>query len=635
MNYITWLCIFTTTSIGTFGQTRLDSLKTLLSNVAEPTRSDARLLSEIAYEYFNAKIYDSALSYYKSALAHPKNVDDRPLIGHINLGIGVIYNSTGKFDSSIHYYNKALQDFTYVRDTTNAITTELNLSIAYKNIGLYNESLTSALAVLSRLESNKPTPALASIYNNIGTLYLRTKTYKEAEKMYRLSLRTQLEFGAKAEVSKAYNNLGELFITTRQYDSARTNLERSARIKRELRDTKGLARTLNNIGRVEMLTGNNGSASRQFNEVLAMQEQIDDPVGMIEVLNNLGELHLSLQRPDQARKYLQRSEALIQKAGTPEYLRQNLELQIKADRMAGDPEAGIRHLQALIIIKDSLLSEDKARSLQAMQIRYETEKKEQQINLLQQREQINNAILRNNQILIVALVVGLLLATSVGVLVYINLRNARSSKRHIELLLEEQRHRIKNNLQTLASIFNLQTHHYTDSNMIMEARNSESRVHAMALLHEKLYSHGSDNNVELKDFITELADKLVSIYGFKTDNLKLEIQIDQTTIDIDKAMALGLIIQELVCNAFKYAFDNIEHPHLEVVASISGKHDITVTVSDNGVGLDENFRSRSHGLGLVDALVEQLRGKIEVIRGKGTTFKITFPIIPVWKKHSF
>lgn len=110
--------------------------------------------------------------------------------------------------------------------------------------------------------------------------------------------------------------------------------------------------------------------------------------------------------------------------------------------------------------------------------------------------------------------------------------------------------------------------------------------------------------------------------------------MDEIHLDIDKALPLSLIIQELVSNAFKYAFDGENAPKLSVSIHLRANGELITTVSDNGVGMDVNKTRLSQGFGLVEAFVAQLDGKLQVKTAKGTTFSISFPLTPIWKRHA-
>jgi two-component sensor histidine kinase/Tfp pilus assembly protein PilF len=638
MKHLIWLCIFHLNCLNLFGQSSTDSLRVLLlkARSEEKAIDIQRHSSRLAWLYLNKNENDSAIKYYNESLNAIPHGTEIALQGNILHGLGAIFDARGKFDSCIHYYKAALDKLQLANDTSNALTVELRLSIAFKNVGLYEESLAGALHVISSINPSDNSLLRGSCYNTIGSVYTRTRDFHKALEYYRLALENRKLNNQVADVARIHNNIGELFILTRQYDSATHNLQRAADIKHELKDIKGLARTLNNLGKVSMLTGNLDGAALQFKQSQEIQKDIDDPVGMIELLNNVGELNILTKQLRAAESNLRQSEVIILRAGTPEYLRQNLELRVRLDRERRDFASGMMHLGQLSEIKDSLLNEEKNRSMQAMEIRYETLKKEQQIAMLEQGEEINQTRIRNNQFMIGILILGLVLVAAVGALVYVNFRNARAAAQRIGLLLADMRHRNKNNLQTLASIFHLQARHFTDLNMAFEARSSESRVHAMSLLHEKFYSVSEGNSIDLRKYVTDLVNQVVDIYGFRTRALSLTIDIDDIQLDIDKALPLSLIIQELVSNVFKYAFIHEPDPSLTVEIKVSPKGDqIATTISDNGVGLNSPETSSSQGLSLVEDFTTQLDGKFQVKSEKGVTFIISFPITPSWKKHLY
>jgi two-component sensor histidine kinase/tetratricopeptide (TPR) repeat protein len=632
MKTLVWIWVFLSVFKFCNGQNEIDSLRGLLhsSNLSQKAHSD--VTARLAWLFSNQSQSDSALLYYRKALAGPYQDPNRGWWAAMYSGIGSCHIGQGRLDSAAIYYRKALSDFKKVNDQEQIALTSISLSAVFRNQGLYEEALQQAIFAMKIFESRGPSNSLAQCYNTTAIIYAKIKIYSEAATYYRKAIGLFKKTDS-ANLAKSYNNLGWLFTLTHQYDSARVNLTRAANLKRHLNDTKGLARTINNLGKVSILTGDLAGAAKELGQSFAIQQEVDDPSGMIEVLNNLGELSLLKFEYKRSERYLLDAEKVILKTGTPEYLRQNLELQVRLARARKDYANGMLLMDRLMIIRDSLLNDEKTKSLQAMHIRYQTEKKEQQIALLQQQEEISVAKIRNGRMLIGALVVGLLLVAAIGTLIYVNLRNARAAKARIELLLAETRHRIKNNLQTLASIFHLQTRHYTDHEMVLEARSSESRVHAMSILHEKFYNAEADHIINTRAYITDLVYKLVDIYGVRARQLRLSLHVDEIELDIDKALALSLIIQELVCNAFKYAFDHRPDPHLTVSIRLR-RDEVVATVKDNGIGLNDYSIQTSHGFSLVDALVTQLDGKMEYDNSDGTTFIIQFPTTQ-WKKRLF
>jgi len=194
------------------------------------------------------------------------------------------------------------------------------------------------------------------------------------------------------------------------------------------------------------------------------------------------------------------------------------------------------------------------------------------------------------------------------------------------LLLREIHHRVKNNLQIIISLTNLQMRTLENPEMKQILAETRNRVRAMSLVHEKLYMSENLSSIDLADYTKYLATQLFSFYGVDYLRVALKTDIEKVPLDIDTAIPLGLVLNELISNALKHAF----HDGRNGTLSISGHIDrdlMTVIVEDDGVGMPSGFdwkNSESLGLRLVNSLVDQLEGTIEKGTGEGTMFIITF-----------
>lgn len=198
-----------------------------------------------------------------------------------------------------------------------------------------------------------------------------------------------------------------------------------------------------------------------------------------------------------------------------------------------------------------------------------------------------------------------------------------------ELLLREIHHRVKNNLQIVASLFRLQLRQIDDPKALAILHDSENQISAMALVHKTLYQPKSLTRIYFRDFIRELSLNLFESYGVDPERIMLKTNLVAATMDIDTVTPCGLIINELVTNALKYAFPGGRKGEVAITLEKPGGQDeFLLIVSDNGVGLPEGLdirRSNSLGLQLVMNLTErQLRGRLEVVRKNGTEFRIWF-----------
>ncbi|ACB51228.1 two-component sensor histidine kinase [Crocosphaera subtropica ATCC 51142] len=196
-----------------------------------------------------------------------------------------------------------------------------------------------------------------------------------------------------------------------------------------------------------------------------------------------------------------------------------------------------------------------------------------------------------------------------------------------EVLLREIHHRVKNNLQVICSLLNLQARSVEDTQIKELLRESQNRVRAMSLVHEKLYRSENIASINLADYLQDLAKNIANAYKNVTTKINLKTDINPMIfLTIDIAVPCGLIINELISNAYKYAFAPGTQGEITLQAMMNNEQSIILTVKDNGKGLPKDFdldQVKTLGLQLVKTLTNQLRGQIILGNKQGTHFKIT------------
>lgn len=202
-----------------------------------------------------------------------------------------------------------------------------------------------------------------------------------------------------------------------------------------------------------------------------------------------------------------------------------------------------------------------------------------------------------------------------------------SSIREKEFLIKEIHHRVKNNLQIVSSLLNLQAESISDSDAREKYTESIGRIKSMAIIHELLYRSKDLSNIRIRDYLEELVSFISNTYNDNRQiGVRLRVDIEHKHINLDKAIPCGIIINELLSNAFKYAFTEKEGGRVDV-EFIEENGQYTLRVSDNGVGLSsavDIHHSDTLGLQLINSLVEQLAGAMRIDRKKGTSFVISF-----------
>jgi PAS domain S-box-containing protein len=215
-----------------------------------------------------------------------------------------------------------------------------------------------------------------------------------------------------------------------------------------------------------------------------------------------------------------------------------------------------------------------------------------------------------------------------------NIEELKRSKQHLEaslaekeVLLKEVHHRVKNNLQVIASLLRLQSEALPDGRMADVVRESQRRVESMALIHEQLYESGDLRSIDLAAYTDVLAQNLFRAYGDPA-RIRLRVVIQHAELAIDEAIPCGLILNELISDAFKHAFPADKAGEVAITGQLDAGDQVRIEVRDTGVGIPESvdFRKpKSLGLEIVNILTRQLNGKLELERGSGTLFRLTFP----------
>jgi PAS domain S-box-containing protein len=205
-------------------------------------------------------------------------------------------------------------------------------------------------------------------------------------------------------------------------------------------------------------------------------------------------------------------------------------------------------------------------------------------------------------------------------------KELKQSLKEKEMLLKEIHHRVKNNLMVISSLLNLQSKYIKDKTALNVFRESQNRAKSMALIHERLYRSKDLKRIDFGDYIRTLAIDLFHTYVPDPNRIKLNLNLENIMVDINTAVPLGLIVNELVTNSMKHAFGGGESGEIKV-QFYSEDENLVLKVSDNGIGFpgDLDFKKTSSlGLQLVNSLTNQIDGEIELNRTKGTEFKITF-----------
>jgi two-component sensor histidine kinase len=276
---------------------------------------------------------------------------------------------------------------------------------------------------------------------------------------------------------------------------------------------------------------------------------------------------------------------------------------------------------------------EKEKEVNRLQIKFDSKEKDHQISQLERQQMKDDLLAKEKELStrktlfwIYLSVIILILSLVFILIVYARTRNFSRRQNQLleerEILLKEVHHRVKNNLQIVSSLLNLQGELSDNLNPQEVLIQSQNRIQSIAIIHEKLYQSSSLANVKLDAYIQELIHYLRDSYDLNAKGIEIRSSVDSISIDLDQIVPCGLIINELITNSIKHAFVN---EGTITINGIAKDGEITLDIIDNGNGFPENFelsKSNSLGLKLAKGLTRQLKGSLEIIEGSGAHFRL-------------
>ena len=247
--------------------------------------------------------------------------------------------------------------------------------------------------------------------------------------------------------------------------------------------------------------------------------------------------------------------------------------------------------------------------------------------MLKKDNKIKDLQLSNTRLLSIAMVIICLLTVIILLIFYKKFRIKKKSDEEKEILLKEIHHRVKNNMQIILSILNLQARKANDAKITDFVKEGESRIQSMAIIHEKLYQSDNLADISFNEYINQLVEFIYQVYNVDKKKIPYAIDARNIHLDINTAVPLGLIVNELVCNSLKHGFKEKENGSISIQLDQLQLKEYKLTITDTGDGLPENFdikKASTLGLKLIQTLTRQINGTLEIGDGSGSMFSIYF-----------
>lgn len=590
------LCLAALVPNWAISQTRLDSLSSLLGQ-AKTDSVRASLECSIADEYLRRGICDLSIQHYTSAISYSRSVDNRAKQAYALAGIGEAYRIVDKPDLAI-------------------------------------ENFTASIKLYEQL--NQP-QNVAGIFNVLIELFMRQGDINSAISYANKSRAILTSSPDKARLAQLYTHIGRIFNNYKEYDSAIYYEMQAAQIFDSLKLFHEKGRALHNMANSYRETGNLKKALGIAKDVITMPETSENTKSRVFSLLLLANIYNDMGQPKLAIPPAQEALQLAKKHKFRDRERVALLYLSQAHELIPDLKTALEYHKQYSDIMDVIYDSTKYEQVAKLMTLYETEKSEnlirtQKANLESREATIELQRTKNNQLF---LVIGFIIVVGVILLAgYLNKakQNTILARQKLEIqrqnlerevLLKEIHHRVKNNLQVISSLLSMQTRKIKDGEAKLAVREGQSRIKSMSLIHQKLYSEGNLSQINMREYIDDLSDFLFKSYKPDGDIVRT-IESEDLMLDVDIAVPIGLIINELISNALKYAFEPTSDGEVKV-KFVKEKGEIVLQVSDSGRGLPEDFHNRkSMGLNLVGILVQQLHGEMSINQSSGSLFTITF-----------
>ena len=465
-------------------------------------------------------------------------------------------------------------------------------------------------------------------YSDLSNLFWKQGKYDDGVEYGRKSLELFEKRGIKdLDYDFTLHVLGNNLMELQKYDEALFYFQQSTQIGEKYGFYNNLSDTY--IAKTDLYTRIRDfkNAERTGKEALKYAELLENDFMVMRSLLSLGKLKNEEKKFDEAIAYLQQClRSVDDDFGDRYYLSLTyLELS-KAFEAINRVNDSFEAYKKYHELTRQVFNADADQRMALMQTQMEVSQKESTISL--QEEKLKQQYFLQIFILTLAGLMVLFLFFIYRVFLRKKKYSLLLEKQNLEkaFLLKEIHHRVKNNLQTISSLLSLQTAEIENDEIQSIMLESQNRVHSMGMIHQNLYQGENLAAIEMKQYFINLGGFIIDAYD-ATERIALDCNMEGLELDVDRAIPIGLIVNELITNSLKYAFPNSKEGKISISLKETGSH-LVLKVSDDGIGIGSNPKIQGSGFGsqLISLLTKQLDGKMTLITTKGTEVFIEFQI---------
>lgn len=559
---------------------------------------------------------------------------------------GKIYVGKADFNLAIKNLTKAIKINTEIKANENLGDSYFVMGQAYLFLNNYTVSLKNLNKALAIFQKLGKTSKEARVYNNMAILFGKLDNQKD-ELIYYYKALEKLKNDNSTYGENLRNivntNIGNVYADFKQYEKSNTILEQN--LDYVIKNDK-----INGQGLIYLRMGGNYRGLKDyekslyyFNKGLICFRKVLNKSGEGDILRGIGETYYEMNQLSKAEEFTKAGLLLSEQIGELESEKFAYEILAKIYSKKGNYKKAYECYVQFKKVSDQMFNEKISSKLTQIQLSHEFEQR--QFNLKQEQERKDEALkkiaVREKKIKYIVLL-SLFFLSVITISVYLNSKRYKRQRNIIEkqkkqiensllekeTLLREIHHRVKNNLQIISSLLNMQSEEIQDETVLTSIQEGQSRVQAMSLIHQNLYQSDEIDKVDVENYLKELADYLTKMFVGNSKDIKVQIETSNIKFDFDTAIPLGLIVNELVSNAFKYAFQTKKEGYIRIKIKAENDVDYQLNVENDGDALPDDFdikNSKTLGLKLVTILSKQLRGNFSLTTSNGKTiFTVAF-----------
>lgn len=589
----------------------------------------AKALNLLAYFAYVDKNPSKGEAYALSAIKMAKQAQVDSLTGDALSTLGSIQSGSAQFQKAILAFQEALTFYRHWGNNGRIATAYLNIGVCQRKLGRFEQAGSFYIKAAEIYQQLGDEPSLADAYNAIGNCFTSAGSYQKGIIYHHKALSIREGLKDNDGIAQSCSNLGYVLRLARQPDPAIKYLLRALAIRRNNPDSSRLVLTLQNIGAAWKMKNNLPLAKAYISRSLiiakAYNMQEEEARGKLD----FGEVLIAQHQASAAQPYAAQAVAIAQQLHIPELLMNAYALQIKVYEQKKDYKSAFEFTNLQNNIKDSLITAAKDKTINELEATYQFKQKQRDIAALTQKNKLEREVnTKQHQFIIVMAITAFLLVLLLAILLAVYRQKVKAGQ-HIQTLMQELHHRVKNNLQILSGLFIMQIDNLSDETAKAALRENESRLTSMNLIHHKLYQDRSTTSIGMQEYLENLISHIKHSFGGpQTAHIAIKAEITPLHLDADKAVAVGLIVNELMTNAIKHAFK--ERPGtISLSLRANTAQTAILLLSDDGPGWHHaatQSESPSFGLKIVNLMARQLDAKLETSHDGHTSYRMVIKI---------